>query len=29
LLKAHEKDPNNMDILLALGVSCTNNLEEE
>ena len=29
LLKAHEKDPKNLDVLLALGVSCTNNLEQD
>lgn len=28
LLKAHEKDPLNLDVLLSLGVSCTNNLDE-
>jgi peroxin-5 len=29
LLKAHEADQNNLDVLLALGVSCTNNLDED
>jgi len=29
LLKAYEKDPLNLDVLLALGVSCTNNLDED